>query len=157
MFINQTEFLKFLTEQDEGEQIIALLGITTDTPFLAETVFLQGWNRELEGRPDANGMDDYEAYITPQATDDPDSPPCVQVYITYADEDFEDEIFMILTPDTTHPGQYGLQIIRNDNLIYERTAEHNPATEWLVNGMANDDNYQLEDGQIAFQGDMINI
>lgn len=159
MFINREEFLEFLEEQSDkcDEDLVELLGVDESTPFLVEVIFLQGWNRELDNRPNHMGLDEYTAYATLVDEDDPDRGLAVQVLIAYTDDDHADEIFLTLTPDAKHSGNYGLQILRNENLIYERTAEQDPATEWRVNAMAEDDLYTTEDGQIAFHGETTNI
>lgn len=47
-----------------------------------------------------------------------------------------------------------IQICCDDNLVYWRTADQNPATEWQTNEMAND--YKVND-KIVFVGDPIQI
>ncbi len=159
MFIDREEFLEFLEDQSDecGEDLVELLDVDESTPFLVETVFLAGWNRELDGRPNTKGLNDYEAYTILADEDDPHRGLAVQIQIGYVDDDHEDEIFLTLTPDAKHSGHYGLQILRNDNLIYERTAEQDPATEWQINAMAEDGLYTTEDGQLAFHGEATNI
>ena len=159
MFFDRKEIFKFLAEQSEDgrEDLVALLKADDKAPFLAETVFLQGWNRELENRPEIEGLNDLEAYAELYDEENPDSPLCVHVWLSYKDADYEDEIILVMIPSADYPGQYGLQIYRNDNLIYERAAEHDPATEWLINGMAEDSNYQNENGETAFHGATTNI
>ncbi len=159
MFIDRAEFLEFLDEagDDIGEDVVELLGVDDNTPFLVETVFLDGWNRELHDRPRQNGLEEYEAYLIATDEDNQQSNLSVQIFISYHDEYYRDEIFITLTPDTKHSGNYALQIIRNDNLVYLRTDDQDPTTEWQINSMAEDYKYTTEDGQTAFHGETTNI
>ncbi len=151
MFINRAEFFQFLKEQSEDgdTDLIDVLGADESTPFLVETVFIDGFNRELYNGPEEDGLDDWEAY----SLTDAGGHAYVEVCLSYDDQ----LIYMELYPDDPeHPGRHSLRIIRDYNLIYERTVDQDERTEWLINGMAEDPNYQI-DGEIAFHGDTTNI
>lgn len=127
---------------DAGLDVI--LDVNTHTLFLAEVAFLNHWNRQLENLPADEGLDEYEAIK------EADSPT---VYITYGDE----RIVMIYAPDKANPSHYSLQIIWNDQLVYERSADQDERSEWSINCMANDPEVTDQEGNILFDGEPTNI
>ncbi len=151
---------KFYTSEQHFELLRkagldTILGVNTDTPFLAEVAFLNFWNRDLEGLPAEEGLDsglsEYEAVMEAGGP---------TIYITFdveGDGTEFDRVSMVYTPDPAQPRRYGLQIIWNDNLVYERTADQDERTEWNINCMADDDTVTDDGGNMLFVGDPTNI
>ncbi len=130
-----------------------ILGADENALFLAEVAFLNFWDRNLKGSPQEYGLDEYGAV---EGAANPTISIAHDVVGDGDEADFE-RVVMIYTPDPAHPGRYGLQIIQNDELVYERTADQDEKTEWNINCMAGDDTVTDEDGNMLFDGDPVNI
>ncbi len=123
-------------------------------PFFVECAFLEYWNDQLCDRPNQEGFEDLDVYIN----EDGEAIIEIKFYDRIASSEYShDQIIMCYTPDPDHPGRHALEIIRNDNLIYQRTASQDPATEWLINEMADDPEIIDADGHPLFTGDPCNI
>lgn len=134
-----------LLQDAEGVNVEEFLKLRPDEEFLVEVHFLNYWNDEYGDRPNQEGID-LEIYTI-------DNEQSLNVYIT-SDKEYVPDLCITYTPDTAHAGQHELTICCDDNLVYWRTANQNPATEWKNNEMAN--NYKV-DGKIVFVGDPVQI
>lgn len=121
------------------------LELQPDEEFLVEVHYLNYWNDECSDRPNQEGID-LEIYTI-------DNEQSLNVYVA-CDQKYVPDLYITYTPDKAHTGRYELTICCDDNLVYWRTADQNPATEWQTNEMAND--YKV-DGKIVFVGDPIQI
>ena len=129
-------------------------GFSEDTLFLVESAFLRSWNRELEDGPNQNGLDECEAYPVPAKNA---SERGIHVWMEYHGAGEDEAIYLMMETDEQHPGKYALMILRNDNVIYWRTIEQDPATEWQINCMAGDPTVTGRDGEMLFRGETHNV
>lgn len=147
----------FHTSKDHLEllrdsKLDTILGVDESTPFLVEVAFLNSWNRDLNDEPNKYGL------LECDAEEEADGPTA---YFTYGEDEDEpdsnDRVVMVYAPDSANPGRYGLQIFRNDGLVYERTADQDEKTQWNINCMAGDPEVTDRDGHMLFVGDHTNI
>lgn len=123
------------------------------TPFLVESAFLQYWNEQLKYQPEQLGLSELYA----QRVDEPDhSTTTIIVNIAFQNGPNTEEVDLQLTTDAYHSGKYALTIFYNDVVFYDRTIDQDPATEWQLNGMANDPDVTDADGNMLFEGDPYN-
>lgn len=142
-FISKSQLRELLEEQSFDRT----LGVDDTTEFLVETVYLEHWNQELNHRPELDGLSELSADLLPDGA--------IQITAEFTDDE---RVLLVMYPDPTQPGQYGLEIIRNDNLVYCRTSDQDPATEWQMNCMADDaEAAAAPDGTPLFKGDPLNI
>lgn len=130
----------------QENQAADFLRVDETEEFLVECIFLNHWDQELKHEPLEEGVDELDLKLVPES-----NPDCL--YITFVYQD--DEVMLIYVPDTNHPGKHALEIYHDQNIVYSRQASHNPATEWDINGMAND--LKDENGNFYFTGDHTNI
>lgn len=148
-FHTREEHLELLRDSE----LDTILGVSESTLFLAEVAFLNFWNHKLEGLPQEYGLEEYDAI------EEAGGPT---IYVSYdktgnGNEDDFDRVAMIYAPDPANPGRYGLQIIWNDELVYERTADQDEKTEWNINCMTNDPDITDDNGNMLFAGEPVNI
>lgn len=145
-FIDGERFFNLLKEQGVSE----ILQVDANEEFRAECVFLNSWCESIGNEPEGEGLDEFSAAHDHNEKTDTD-----QVYVDIVYD--SDHITMVYTIDRNHPHKYNyaLEIYYNDNVMYERTADQEPTTEWNTNAMAND--VQDENGNFYFVGEPINI
>lgn len=142
-FVTKKQLLGLLEERGFDKT----LGVDDTTEFLVETTYLDHWNQELDHRPELDGLSELSADVL--------SDGAIQITAEFTDDE---RVLFIMDPDPTRPGQYGLEIIRNNNLVYCRTSGQDPATEWQMNCMADDaEAAAAPDGTPLFKGDPLNI
>lgn len=132
-------------------------GFDEETPFLVEAAFLSNWNRDLQDLPAEEGLKEMEAYSLP--CKDPGE-ICAHIWMVYQDDEYFDELYFTystFTDGRCRPGQYALSITQNDNLVYARTIDQDPATEWQINIMAGDPEITDETGEMLFDGEPVNV
>ncbi len=130
---------------DEGAD--KFLHVNETEEFLVETVFLDYWNTISNGAPEQEGIS-VESYFLEGGSK-------LVVRITCDEDGAAEPVMMVYTPSAEHLGKHTLEISIGDNLVYWREAEHNPATEWLINGLAN--GITDENGNFIFTGDPVRI
>lgn len=113
-FVTKKQLLGLLEERGFDKT----LGVDDTTEFLVETTYLDHWNQELDHRPELDGLSELSADVL--------SDGAIQITAEFTDDE---RVLFIMDPDPTRPGQYGLEIIRNNNLVYCRTSGQDPATE----------------------------
>lgn len=128
-------------------------GFDEDTPFLVESAFLRYWNQELGQLPEEEGLETIEACPLPVKHE---SENCAHIWIVYQDDDQFEELYFIFAINDEHPGQYALTITQNDNVMYARNIDQDPATEWQINCMAGDPTVTDADGKMLFDGETHN-
>lgn len=127
----------------EDVNVENFLKLQPDEEFLIEVHYLNYWNNNYNNYPDLEGIN-MEIYAI-------DNGQSLNVYIT-CDKKYTPDLHITYTPDKAHAGRHELTICCDDNLVYWRTADQNPATEWICNEMAND--YKVG-GKVVFVGDPI--
>lgn len=136
----------------EEHGVADFIQASKDTPFLVEVAWLNCWNAYLGDGPNQDGVDECTAYIEGDS---------LNIEYTYqvpgTPETDAAHTILILTPCKDDPRQYELQIIDSDQIIYDRAAWQDPATEWEINGMAGDPEVTDEQGNMLFPGDPTNI
>lgn len=141
-FMTKTCFYEFL--QDEG--ISLFLNLDKPAPFTVETAFLDHWNVERDGAPDLEGIN------VKSDINHSESQACL--FIACDNREDIGTLIFVFTP-SAESGKYGLTIIDDDNVVYERTAEQDEATEWQINCMADDPEITDENGNPLFVGEPI--
>lgn len=143
-FISQQALLELLQESGLDQ----ILQLQEGEEFLVETAYLEHWNRDLDHRPKLDGLSEFSADPLPDNEG-------VQITVEFTDDE---QVIMIYHPSPDTPGQYGLEIVHNDDLVYCRTSDQDPATEWQMNCMAdNVEAAATPDGTPLFKSDQLNI
>lgn len=125
------------------------LRFNKDEEFLAETAYLQYWDRETNHVPSQEGVEVDVDYF------DSDGQPFVQLVI-YCDQ-LGEAIRLLYANDPKHPGRHDLTILHEESVVYQRSACQDPRTEWGINCMAGDDTVTDAHGKMLFAGDHTNI
>lgn len=116
---------------------------TTDISkmFFVELAFLNYWNDLADDKFHREG-------VNPTVNSGDES--WLEVIID-CDCDAVNHLIFIYSFDNVNRTRYGLQILRDENPVYERDSNQDPLTEWYINELAND--ATDENGQIIFVGD----
>ncbi len=143
-FISQQALLELLQESGLDQ----ILQLQEGEEFLVETAYLEHWNQDLDHRPELDSLSEFSADPLPDNEG-------VQITVEFTDDE---QVIMIYYPSPDTPGQYGLEIVHNDDLVYCRTSDQDPATEWHMNCMAdNVEAAAAPDGTPLFKSDQLNI